>query len=295
MGARIRGVSTPGHQGNRMAESYLPCWRGATRALDLGMASIRLIHWHAGEAATHARTLGALGHQVACDVVTGPEAFKRIVRKPPELFVICLDRLPSHGREVAGGLREFKSTRQIPILFVGGRAEKVARLKATLPGAVHTEWKDVGKAIRHAMANPPSLAALADSRFAGYSGTPLTKKLGIKEGSAVALVAPPEGFADTLGALPGGARLHTSARAKRDLTICFVRSRKALMAAIPRMVAAAQQGGVWVAWPKQASGLATDISERDVRAAGLAAGLVDHKICAIDATWSGLRFARRKA
>jgi hypothetical protein len=257
------------------------------------MARVRLIHWHPGEAAEHAKTLRALGHVVACDPLTGPESFKRVRQRPPELFIICLDRLPSHGREVAGGLREFKSTRHLPILFVGGPPEKVARLKETLSGVRHTEWKNIDKAIKQAMANPPSLSTLADSRFAGYSGTPLPKKLGIGAKSTVALVNAPDDFVATLGELPAGATVHSNPRARRDLTVWFVQSLKELRAAMPRMVAASQQGGVWIAWPKKASGMATDVSETEVRASGLAAGLVDYKICAIDQTWSGLKFARR--
>jgi hypothetical protein len=105
----------------------------------------------------------------------------------------------------------------------------------------------------------------------------------------------PQDFRDTLGTLPPGAALGANPRGKRDLTIWFVRSLRELRAAMPRMVTASRQGGVWIAWPKRASGVITDVSETEVRALGLAAGLVDHKICAIDQTWSGLRFALRKA
>jgi len=133
-----------------------------------------------------------------------------------------------------------------------------------------------------------------NARSAGYSGTPLPKKLGIKDRSTVALANAPADFAATLGSLPAGATLHANPRGRRDLTVWFVRSLKELRAAIPRMVTASKQGGVWIAWPKKASGIATDVSETEVRALGLAAGLVDHKICAINATWSGLRFALRK-
>ena len=134
----------------------------------------------------------------------------------------------------------------------------------------------------------------AGSGPAGYSGTPLPKKLGIKEGSCVALGNAPVSFADTLGALPPGAVLQDAGRGPRDLTVWFVRSLRELRAALPKLVSAARHGGVWIAWPKRASGIATDISETEVRNLGLAAGLVDHKICAIDHTWSGLRFALRK-
>lgn len=258
------------------------------------MARLHLVHWHAGEAAAHAKSLRALGHVVVCDQLNDPEVWKRIRKTPLDAFVICLDRLPSHGRAIAGGLREFKSTRATPIVFVGGLPEKVARVKATLPEGHFSSWRGIGSAIKKAMANPPSLAAMQDSRFGGYSGTPLPKKLGIKEGGTVALAGAPADFAKTLGALPSGAKLHSSPRSKRDLTIWFVRSLKQLRAETPRMVEASKQGNIWIAWPKKASGIVTDVSEREVRALGLAAGLVDYKICAIDATWSGLCFALRK-
>ena len=258
------------------------------------MARLRLIHWHRSEAAAHARTLRALGHSVAHDPITGPETFKRVRQNPPDLFVICLDRLPSHGREVAGAIREFKTTRQVPILFVGGAPDKVAKLRQTLPDARHTSWRDIEAGITRAMANPPSLSAMQDSRFGGYSKTPLPKKLGIKEGSTVALANPPDDFASTLSDLPAGAKLHANPRARRDLTVWFVRSLKELRSAIPGMVQASKQGPVWIAWPKKTSALAGDVSEKEVRALGLKAGLVDYKICAIDKTWSGLCFALRR-
>jgi len=131
---------------------------------------------------------------------------------------------------------------------------------------------------------------------AGYSGTPLPRKLGIKDGHRVGLVHAPAEFEMTLGALPDGVSLHRGLRgsAPYDVIVCFVRSRaelaKQFTGAAKRL---AQNGGLWIAWPKKASGVATDVGEADVRAVGLAAGLVDNKICAVDATWSGLRFVIR--
>lgn len=131
------------------------------------------------------------------------------------------------------------------------------------------------------------------SAMAGYSGTPLPKKLGIKPDMTVALVAAPPDFADTLGALPPGARLRRDLRTASPLIIWFVRSARVLQREIHRM-AARLTGGLWIAWPKQSSGVATDVTQNMVRAAGLGHGLVDFKIAAIDETWSGLKFARRK-
>src|SRR6185503_10834025 len=129
---------------------------------------------------------------------------------------------------------------------------------------------------------------------AGYSGTPLPRKLGIKPGSRVALIGAPEDFRATLGELPEAARLFDRTPASFDLALWFVRSKRELERGIDRMAARLVRGSMWICWPKKASGLGADLSENDVRDAGLAVGLVDYKICAVDATWSGLLFTRRK-
>jgi hypothetical protein len=130
---------------------------------------------------------------------------------------------------------------------------------------------------------------------AGYSGTPLPKKLEIKERTRVATVGAPVDFAKTLGALPAGATLKRGVAAPRDLTIWFVTSRRQLEGDLPRVIPAKGHGSLWVAWPKKASGLKTDVTEDVLREVILPHGLVDRKVCAIDATWSGLLFSWRKA
>jgi hypothetical protein len=129
--------------------------------------------------------------------------------------------------------------------------------------------------------------------MAGYSGTPLVKKLGIKAASTLALVNAPSEFRGALVGMPDDVRLVRDLERPADLIICFVQSKAALTAAIPRMQRA-MGGGLWMAWPKKSSGVKSDLSEDLIRAAGLAHGLVDYKVCAIDETWSGLKFARRK-
>ena len=130
---------------------------------------------------------------------------------------------------------------------------------------------------------------------AGYSGTPLPKKLEIKEGSRVATVGAPAGFAQTLGDLPPGAVVRKGIAAPRDLTIWFVTSRKSLEGDAPRIIPARGTGSLWIAWPKKASGVKTDLTEDVLREVILPLGLVDRKVCAIDDTWSGLLFAWRKS
>jgi len=130
--------------------------------------------------------------------------------------------------------------------------------------------------------------------LAGYSGTPLVKKLGIKPGTTVALLGAPEGFRRELVGLPDDVRLVTRAAGSPDLVVWFVTSKKTLdahLAAVGRVMGP----GLWISWPKKSSGVVTDVTEDVVRAAGLARGLVDYKVCAINDLWSGLKFARRKS
>ncbi len=128
--------------------------------------------------------------------------------------------------------------------------------------------------------------------MAGYSGTPLPQKLGIRPGARLRFVAAPAEFAGALGALPAGVRF--VARGTADVVVFFTDRRAELgrrFAPLARGLDRA--GGLWIAWPKKVSGLPTDLDENAVREIGLSAGLVDNKVCAIDETWSGLRFVVR--
>ena len=131
---------------------------------------------------------------------------------------------------------------------------------------------------------------------AGYSGTPLPRKLGVKPGDRVALIGAPDGFEPVLGELPDGVRLSRALRGSFEVIVCFCERRAELERRLARLRAAlTPAGGLWLAWPKRSSGVATDLGEGLVREFGLAAGLVDNKVCAIDETWSGLRFVYRLA
>ena len=129
---------------------------------------------------------------------------------------------------------------------------------------------------------------------AGYSGTPLPKKLEIKENTRVATVGAPADFGKTLGKLPPGAKVHKGVAAPHDLTIWFVTSRKQLEGDLRKVAPAKGEGSLWVAWPKKASGVKTDVTEDVLREVILPHGLVDRKVCAIDETWSGLLFSWRR-
>jgi hypothetical protein len=258
------------------------------------MARIRLIHWNVEEAAERAARVRAAGHAVEAGPLTSPGSLRELARQPPDVIVIDLGRLPSHGRDVALAFRTAKTTRHVPLVFVEGEPGKVAKIRSLLPDAVFTKWDRVRGAIRTALARPPAAPVVPASNLAGYSGTPLPKKLGIKPGSVVALVGAPPDFATVLGTLPKGATLRSGESGPRDLTIWFTASRRNLDANLARIAHAMGPAPMWIAWPKQAGGLKTDLTQQQVRETGLAAGLVDYKVCAIDGTWSGLLFRRRR-
>lgn len=130
--------------------------------------------------------------------------------------------------------------------------------------------------------------------MAGYSSTPLPKKLGIKEGSRIALINAPENFPRELGELPPEAEIVKRGNKPLDIVLLFVMTERALIRDFKKFAAKLVSNGMlWVAWPKKTSGVVTDLSEGRVRTIGLDAGLVDVKICAIDDVWSGLKFVYR--
>lgn len=256
------------------------------------MHRVRLIHWNAAEAEERAERLRSAGYEVDYEQLDGT-GLRQLREDPPSAVVIDLGRVPSHGRDVALGIRSYKATRRVPLVFVGGDPQKVARIKELLPDAVYTSWSQINDALKDAIAHPPEDPVVPHSTMAGYSGMPLPKKLGIKRNSVVNLVGAPEGFEGVLGELPEDVVLRRNASDLCDVTLWFTRSRDELESGIVEMGAFAEQGGLWIAWPKKASGVSGDLSQTVVREVGLAADLVDFKICSIDATWSGLRFTRR--
>lgn len=132
---------------------------------------------------------------------------------------------------------------------------------------------------------------------AGYSGTPLPKKLGIKEGSRVALIGAPSGFLDVLGELPPRVKVTSRRSGEADVIVLFATKFTRLHLEFPKAMELmpASGGMLWISWPKKAAKMDTDLDENLIRDYGLDLGLVDTKVCAIDETWSGLRFSRRRA
>jgi hypothetical protein len=129
---------------------------------------------------------------------------------------------------------------------------------------------------------------------AGYSGTPLPRKLGIKPGARLGLIGAPDGFDATLGELPAEVSVRRRLGGTFDVIVAFCSRRRDLERRLGALKDALDPaGGLWIAWPKRSSGVSTDLTEDVVRSLGLAAGLVDNKVCAIDDVWSGLRLVVR--
>jgi hypothetical protein len=255
------------------------------------MKTVRLVHWDEDEGLERRKQLEAFGFDAAFDFGGGTVILRELRAGPPDAVVIDLTRLPSHGREIARSLRGSKATRHLPLVFVGGDPDKVKATKALLPDATFATWPRVKMAIDKAIAKPITNPINPGDLM---SAKPSVEKLGVKPGFKVALLASPKGFAESLKPLP--AKVTFTARPDKnvDLFLCFARSAQELHAHLLALQGIADRQTLWLAWPKKASGVKSDVDGNVVRTTGLSAGWVDYKVCSIDATWSGLAFKRRK-
>jgi hypothetical protein len=263
------------------------------------MARVFLVHWHESELRDLAAPLTAVGHEVQVHFATN---------KPPswdgfdaQVAAISLERLPAHGREVADWVWSAKKRRHVPVVFVGGKAEKVAATKHRFPDATFCAVGDLGRVIDDIVNGRLSTAPAPKQRLKTAetakrpSATPLARKLGIIDGLKFALVDAPRGFLKTLVA-PKGATQCRDASPDCEVILLFAANANALAAGLKehrRNVG--PKASLWLAWPKRTSPLASDLSDEVVRQMGLRSGLVDVKVCAIDDDWSGLKFMVRVA
>jgi CheY-like chemotaxis protein len=258
------------------------------------MTRVVLIHRKPAEAAERAEVLRSLGYDVSFEPFSR-EVQARLKESPPSAVVIDLTRAPSFGRDVGVAIRTSGPTRRVVLVFVDGPPDKVARIRSLLPDATYTTWEAIGGSLARAIAHPPENPSVPASAMAAYQGTPLVKKLGIKSDSTVQLRGAPHDFEKLLVGLPDGVDVRREGPRDRDLTLWFVRSAEELERDMSEMALQAENAGLWICWPKRASGVESDVSQNVVRRIGLAAGLVDFKISSIDPTWSGLRFTRRSS
>jgi CheY-like chemotaxis protein len=260
------------------------------------VTTVRLVSWDDALARARARELKALGFKVEarplgeCGGVVGH--FRDL---SPDAVVLDLDRLPSHGREVGTMLRDSKSTRHLPLVFAGGAAEKVERIRGELPDAVFTAWDGIGDAVKAAIAHPVANPVKAKSHADRSAATPLVQKLGIKAGMLVAVLGGFDGFEELLGDLPQGASLGKRFTAEMRLGLYVVRSERELSDAFEHATGRLPEAAsLWIIYPKQTKKAKSSFNENDVRELGLESGFVDYKVCAVNAEWSGLKFSRRR-
>ncbi len=257
------------------------------------MARLTLVHWHAEEAEALAEPLRRAGHEVRVCSSLGRRGPLELAQAPPDAFVVSLDRVPSKGRDLAIWLRRRKATRRVPQVLAGGDPAKAARAQALLPDALVTDWGRIRGAVRRALRAARAEPVVPDG-MAAYRGRRLDRKLGIRPDSRTRLIGAPPRFEKALGELPPGARVCRRGRAVADRVLLFARSLRELEGRLPAADRAlADGGGLWIAWPKKASGIDSDLTQVIVRRFAEGQGWVDYKIAAIDATWSGLLFARR--
>jgi hypothetical protein len=226
------------------------------------------------------------GHQVETVVPRGPADLKPLRDRPPDAFVVDLDRRPSEGRSVAVQLRRYASTRSVPLVFAGGEEDQVARVRNLLPDATYVSWAGVLGGLKRA--RPPEKPVVPGTMDA-YSQTELEPKLGVRDATTLLLIGAPDGFGKALR------RAELVDEGPAQLVMLFAPSLADLESRFDGAKAAIAPGGsLWICWPKKSSGVDSDLGQAEVRRHGMDRGLVDFKVAAIDQTWSGLRFARKK-
>jgi hypothetical protein len=219
----------------------------------------------------------------------GARSFRSITEVPTDAIVIDLMRMPSYGRTMGALLRERKSTRTIPLVFIAGDPEKNERVREILPDAIVADLLRLGPSVRRAIQRPPAAPVVPDGL-----GTPLLKKLRVREGAAIGLLFAPEGFAAKLAPLPEGARVQNGIHGV-DVLLVFVKSAAALGRELPALAREMSKGRVlWLCWPKKAGSLASNLTMPKVREMCQQVGLTDYKVCAVDETWSGMAVGLRR-
>jgi hypothetical protein len=253
------------------------------------MPRILVINRDLTEAAERAARLRSQGWDAEPYTSLGSKGFRGIRANPPAVALIDLTRLPSYGKAMGALLRQQKSLRAIPLVFIEGDPEKSAQVREILPDAVFASWPKIGAAIRRAIDHAPNSPLPPQP-----SRRPLLAKLGIGEGSVAALLRAPEGFEGILDPLPPGARLQRQI-GEADVILIFVKSAAALGRELPPLAGVMRKGRkLWIMWPKQTSVLAGDLTPVRIREMADPLGLVDYKICAVDQTWSGMLLGRRR-
>jgi CheY-like chemotaxis protein len=255
------------------------------------MLVVRVIHWKEAEAGPLLETCRAAGFETEYLGGDGGAICRAIRTEPPDIIAIDLSRLPSHGREVAVWLRNTKSTRHIPIVFIGGDPAKTASVRALLPDATYCELPKLQAALKKLAKSGPAKSLVTPPQIMDrYREKSAAEKLGITVSARVTVIDTPRDFPELLGPLPDGVEFQEQ---PAPLTLWFVHDREGLMESLREMRALAAKTKLWLIWRKGSSG--DGLTQNALREATNAVGIVDYKICAVDGRWSAMLFARRKS
>jgi CheY-like chemotaxis protein len=244
-----------------------------------------VVHYEAEEAVALAARLRREGIDAEPCRQRGSPILRELRIHPPDAVVIDLMRMPSYGRAIGAVLREQKSTRSIPLVFLAGDPEKTERVRELLPDAGFATLPKLGVALRKAVERPPVAPVVPDSR-----GTPLAKKLRIQSGARVGVVGAPPGF--EIGGLPAGATVRSGRDG--DVVLIFVKSLPVLAREMRSCVEIVERSTLWIVWPKVASGASGGVSMKTINEACATVGLVGYKALAVDETWSAVVVAKRR-
>ena len=248
------------------------------------MPRVLVVHRRPIEAAARASRLCAQGIDAEPYTSAGSKGFGKIRAAPPDAIVIDLTELPSYGRYFGALIRESKSLRHIPLVFIEGDPEKTSKVREMLPDVVIAPWPKLAAAIDRAIRRSPAdpLAPVAPNRS-------LLSKLGIGEGSGVCLLHAPKDFALAKG------KWKRATIESADVMIAFYPNAAALSRDLPTLAGTLRKGlRLWIAWPKKSGPAATDLSMPRVREMAQLYGLTDYKVCALDEKWSGMVLGRRR-
>ena len=260
------------------------------------MARIRLIHWKEAEADMHFKALNAARCEIEYEERLPADIVKRWRQSPPDAFVIDLSRMPSHGREIAIGLRQSKSTRSVPIVFCAGDPEKVNAIRKLLPDASYCDVRSLARTVRKCLNSKCADPIVPTAMMDRYKSRTTAEKLGVKIGSTVVVTNAPRDFENILGPLPAEIKLCESdtGDAAADVHVCFVHRPDDLASNLSGLRSFAQSSKLWIAWRKGGKAVAGAVTENLVRNQALDLGLVDYKICSMNNTWSAILFTIKR-
>jgi hypothetical protein len=249
------------------------------------MALVRLFHWRAAEAEPLIDEIRKAGYEVDYPGDQPQSGLRSIREGGYHALVIDLTRKPSYGRYLGVEIRAQKATRHLPIVYVDGDPEKVERIREALPDALFTSRAKLGAALKKAK---PVLHPVATvGMMASYGSRTTAQKMGIKEGSRVAVMEAPRGYATFFGELPAGVTFEEDPAEVLPITLWFVHDPDVYLSSLPAMrKVVAAKSKLWVIWPKAASkkGAQSGVTQTLIRESAIDIGLVDYKICSVNET-----------